>query len=476
MPRVGSTAYYLSLNGTVVERLSFTSKVGDMSTEDLSGAFVAFEVQGSASIFYVITNGMVSNTSTSISVTGNAISPVMLAIVAHGDLLQKLREHSRVHFTSPPAFKYDSATGFVSGKYLTFYVNTTSGEIKYFNDTLENTTVFNSVTVNATGTNSTGEIMPPLPVGRPVIFGDLFLLGNQGYYYMFHDNPPVVSTFLLSNGTMNFTLGTGVSATVVQTPGISSSGYLSAQVGSSEGLAQVATNEDLEAGHYTVILTGQHFYAVMVSIGGASVTLKGSVLSFSTNSTAAIGLVAPPGLVKLPPRIIQDMDKQIGKGKLAAVVSISFANNTAENASVVFNSSLTMHVLSVSAGKVSVSVSSDHHSGVNVAIFVPSSVLNGTTSVKVLIDGHAAVLTTIGNIVNVTSNTTAYYSFEAASNGTVVIIHIPPHFSNHTVTIEPPLTSNTPPSGLPHSDYIIGGIVAVAVVAVAGALLVRRRQ
>ncbi|WP_075057736.1 hypothetical protein [Thermogymnomonas acidicola] len=199
------------------------------------------------------------------------------------------------------------------------------------------------------------------------------------------------------------------------------------------------------------------------------------MLSFSTNSTAAIGLVAPPGLVKLPPRIIQDMDKQIGKGKLAAVVSISFANNTAENASVVFNSSLTMHVLSVSAGKVSVSVSSDHHSGVNVAIFVPSSVLNGTTSVKVLIDGHAAVLTTIGNIVNVTSNTTAYYSFEAASNGTVVIIHIP-HFSNHTVTIEPPLTSNTPPSGLPHSDYIIGGIVAVAVVAVAGALLVRRRQ
>lgn len=457
-------------------------KLGDKSSELLSTFLSSpvYKVSANGSSFLVFSNAQ------SVTATGNmlnysGVAPLQPALIVGVMPMNALKDklQNEIHFEQNQKLSYNNTTGLVSGMFLNFTFNSTTGAIMNFNDVMANATVFNSI--SASGNGTIGSSFPGSMIPQAVVAGNVFFYGNNTAVYQVHNNPSMVSNFFVSNGTMNFTLPTGVNATVYNPPRTDDAhASLSAN---SSALTNVSMGDqyDVQSQGSIVFLQNSSFNAELF-VHGANVTLNGSRISVRTNGTAHMTFLAPPGIQKMKKDFREHLQYGIDHGKLAALVTISDLQNGSSNLSMSYNSTMHLSIDKVLKNSITMSVGSSVHHGTDFAIFVPNKIINATSSLKVKFDGHLA--TYGGNLsqafnASTQSNTTATYYTAHVNGGSIVVIHVP-HFSNHTIQVYSSTGSN---GGSPLNNifsgsnllYIAIGVVVVAIFGSVAAVARRKK-
>ncbi|MCL4342001.1 MAG: hypothetical protein M1431_07920 [Candidatus Thermoplasmatota archaeon] len=480
----------IKFNGTVkqvqsgVDLASSNDFFGSVSTTfTVSGGYKIYQIDTANFTGYFVSNGATqtisnSNTLSISSSTGTLVS----GIVASGDFKDLMEKYAREH-NHGNAFTYNTTTGNVTGRFVDFNFNATTGVISNFSMSNTQTKVFSKITASGNGTIGSQSEFPAFRTGVPMVYGNLFFYANSSYIYTLHDNPAMQFDMILNNGTMKFHIPVGLNVS-----------NLSSLRGSFDSSAEVnATdiNQNESAAINATVESDHEFYRgnsmfflhnstvrAMLDVAGGSAAYNSTtgVLTVMTNRTASINFVAPPGLNQVPSRFIKPVEYGIEHGKIAAQVSIASLNSTAVNFTTMYNNSVNMKITAVGSGKVNIAVSSSEHAGTNLLFFVNQSFLNSGGKIYVYFDGVLANLTSFNGTINVTSNSAAFYGFEQVNGGYLVIVHVP-HFSNHTITISDALiSSGTSTTGLPLSPVELGVIAAVVVAAVAGTVVAIRKK
>lgn len=399
---------------------------------------------------------------------------VILGIMTNLSLRSYLME--RLH--NDRAFTYNTTTGLVSGDFLNFTFSPSTGVIKNFNSAIDRQTVFAQIEVSGNGSLLESGRAPVIATDSPILIGSLFAYLNNTTLITIHDNPALESNFFVSNGTINFTLATGISATVFTTRGFSSNVAGSDLVTDSSGFALQAggISGNVNAGSQGVYLSGNGFRGFLL-ISEGKLDLNGNVLSVSTSNLAHIAFVAPPGLQGSRNGNLDAMASGIINGRVATQAVIASQNGVINSQNVNYNASVNLSLKTATQGSVSLAVSSETHAGTSVAIFIPNSVISNSSKIVVKFDSTTINSESVNLVINSTNTVTATYSTVNVAGGFVVIVHVP-HFSNHTIEITSAQTNSTSPLGPilgSTTDLVIVGVVIV-VVAVGAVLGIRRKR
>ena len=470
-----------SLTGQGVENLD----LGDNPYGVTTSNWVVYLLDTPALTGYLISNGNPIKTSaTQLTFYSNdsnimtGVNPLVAGFISRGNAESLLEKYSLEHHEDK--FTYNATSGSVTGSFLSFVFNRTNGNITDFTSLPANREVFSNINVSGNGTLLAQSDLPVFH-SSVITVGGMFVYSNGSKLYSIHNNPTLQSSFLVYNGTMNFMLGKGLSATNFTTPGKDTQYNLS-MMGSNLSYDANTTFEfdhEFGAGHNTVAISGDGFLGFLM-VNNANVTIDNGLLTISSphNSTAKVSFLAPPGLQDLNSTIQNRLQYAMAHGKLAGQISINFVNSTISNLTMNLNASVNFSISSVNAGKVSFNLGSHDHQGTNVAVFISNSILknavNGT--VYVYLDGARVSLSSYNGVVNSTSDVTASYAVIQENSGVLVIVHIP-HFSNHTLVISS--TAIQPSGTLTQTDYeyiAIGGVAAVIAAIGAVAILRRKRE
>lgn len=468
----------MALNGTLaVSKIDLNQQMSDAS--DYMQNHIGFSLGQNAYVYQTYVNGVLfyvfSNAkvyqSNGIAYFSNQNTPVLLGIVPMPALLNGI-EHGDL---GNGQFLYNQTTGAVTGKYLSFNLNNSTGSISDFQSTVFSKILFSSISVNATGSLGDGENGFLLPSGQPIILRSLFVYSNGTYVYSFHDNPALQSSIVWRNGSADLQLGPGLTAQIISTNGTESTISPTFSTNFSQFANQaLESDHEIMAGLKGIYINGSGVRAFMF-VNNANISITGNNILLKTNETARVSLVVPPGLEGSKQRAINTIYNALRTGKIAAEIAISGLNTTA-NITVHFNNTVRVALSSVSSGKATIALSSANHVGTNVLIFISNSVINSNSNLKVTFDGTTLKFNSVDGVLNTTSNTNALVAQIQTSGGILVLLHVP-HFSNHTVVISSGGSSGTSPLNLGSNGgklLVVGGTIAI--LAIVGAALVSRRK
>ncbi|MFG1518883.1 MAG: hypothetical protein AAE977_00200 [Thermoplasmataceae archaeon] len=389
-----------------------------------------------------------------------------------------LRSYLLDHLQNNRAFAYNITTGLVSGDFLNFTFNQSTGIITGFNSTVDRQTVFSQIEVKGNGSLLQSGRAPVITTDTPVLMGSLFAYLNNTDLMTVHDNPSLESNFFVSNGTINFTLATGITATKFSPRGISSSFTGSELATNSNAFTYQAggISGNVNAGSHGVYLSGNGFRGFLLLSQG-ELNVNGQVVSISTSELAHVAFVAPPGLQGSRNSDLNAVADGIIHGKVATQVVLTSENGVVNSQNMNYNASVNLTLINAASGRVNLAVSSSTHSGTSIAVFVPNTVISNSSKIVVKFDSTTVSAQTVNLVINSTDSLNATYSTVSVSGGFVVIVHIP-HFSNHTIEITSAQTNSTSTIGSFLSSStglaIVGlVVVVVAVLAVAG---IRRQR
>ncbi len=458
---------------------------GSISTTfSVTGGFSVYQIENTNFTGYFVSNGETQSiTNGNMTLTASSSNgPLVSGLVASGDFKEFMQKYAREH-NYGNRFAYNTTTGNVTGRFVDFNFNATSGVISDFSMSSTHTDVFTKISATGNGTIGSQSEFPAFKTGVPMVYGDIFFYANSSYIYTLHDNPAMQFGMILNNGTMKFMIPAGLNVSNLSS--LRGSFDSSAEVNatdinqnSSEAMnATMESDHEFPRGNSMFFIHNSSVRAMLNVAGGkASYNSTTRLLTVTTNGTAAINFVAPPGLNQVPSRFIKPIEYGIEHGRIAAQVSLESLNSTAVNFTTLYNNSVNLKITAVASGRVSIAVSSSEHAGTNLVFFVNQSFLSNGGKIYVYFDGVLANLTSFNGTINVTSSSAAYYGFEQVNGGYLVVVHVP-HFSNHNITISDTLiSSGTPQSGLPLSPVELGVIAAVVVAAVAGTVVAIKRK
>lgn len=444
------------------------------------GAHAIYKLQVNSTTFFIFSNtdsALSGNTITyhnSLAIAGNKL---IVAISSANGLKDQVEKE--LHHKSETPFKYNNTTGQLQGRFVSLQYNTTSGTISNMMAHPSNLTVFTQISASGNGSIGNGNAAPLLPNTQPIVVGSVFYYVNNTVVYQLHDNPSMVSNYFLSNGTLSFTVANGLNISTYNPP----KEDVSHQNINSTANFSKFTNVDLGdqfdvQSSSTIVMIHNSSFAGSLFVHGANVSVNGSRVIITTNQTAHVAFVAPPGLQDIRKNVSNDLQYAIDHGRLAAVVVLGAPGQSSSNLSVNYNGSMQVSVQNVTSNKVLLKVSSKHHEGTNFAIFVPNNVIQNNSKISVKFDNQTITLTSgMNSVINATSTTQASFYFMQTSGGTMVVIHVP-HFSTHSIEIvNSAAISGTNPPSLPNGYvlYLALGIVA-AIAIIAGVALVRRKK
>ncbi len=374
------------------------------------------------------------------------------------------------------AFTYNNTTGSVSGKFLSFNFNNTTGVFTNLTSNITGNGIFTSMEASGNGTIGLNNLNPMFPTVSPILSGNLFFYGNSTVVYQIHDNPSLVSNILLSNGTLNLSVAKGINVTIYR-PQITDVQHENLSGNLNYTGVSLGDQFDVEASSTIVLLHNSTFRASLFA-HHAKVSFNNttSQLSLTTQSNAKITFVAPPGLQQISHPIANAIQYAVEHGKLAAMVVLGAPGVSNSNMSVSYNSTMNINIQNVNTNSVTIKVSSrSSHEGTNFGIFVPNGVIANNSKIVVTFDSKDTVtVSNISSVINATSSTQASIYKVSVNGGTLLVIHVP-HFSNHTIQISAVNTQTGLP-GLPGNDslYVIGGTVVI--VALIGVGLAMRKR
>ena len=423
--------------------------------------------------FYLFSNGQSVKSDSTISFHSPS-GYLLTGIISFGGLVSSVNHY---RYLKENGFAYNSTTGNVTGKYVSFNLNASSGVISSFKENSIDQTIFNAIYVTGNGTLFAQSQYPSMPKSTPILLGSLFVYGNNTTVLAVHDNPPIESNFILDNGTLHLTLAPGLNATKVTTLGtdMSMSADVASNVSETDNEA-LDLNGNVEAGSHAILIQGNGVRAYLL-IHNATVNVSGSAISINSTGLAQASFVSPPGLQGKNFTVDSLIQKAIDNGRIAAEISISGTSSASVNVSITFNTTVKTIVTSVSNGKVvlNVSAAAGHHEGTNVLIFVSNSVIANGSSIHLSFDGKVVSLTSVNGVLNATSTIDASFAIMKVSGGSLIILHVP-HFSNHTVEIYSGSATTSPLGVLSQNmDLVVLGAV-IAIIAILSAVAVRMRK
>ncbi|MCL5783636.1 MAG: hypothetical protein M1476_06995 [Candidatus Thermoplasmatota archaeon] len=481
-----------NVTAKVSSGMTFSGSFGSYVQSNLSTgvSWSLFKIENSRYNGFFFTNGKVKvNTTTneSLTTTGSGGTSMLISgFISSGSLNNVMEKYAMEHEHEGNLFNYNNTTGMVTGKFVNFNFNSSSGNItNYEINSSKPMTVFTEINASGNGTIGSYRNFPAFSLNQPVVYGSVFFYANSSYIYAIHNNPALQMGLTLDNGTMTFKVPTGLNVTsFVRLSGSESEKMNSSTVSSNVSADQNQTlglNHEVEVGTTTFFIHNASIRSFLTVSGvGASARFNSTTNEIVVNTTksAQINFVSPPGLRSINETDFRDIKYALDHGNLGAQLSIESLNGIAANYTTYYNGSLKMQLLSVSNGQVKIAVSSTSHHGTNVAFFVNKTFLNASSGkIYVSFDGNSITLTsTLNGTLTVNSSTNAYYAVVPEQGGYLVVVHVP-HFSNHTIVISDTSLS-TSPLNLPVTlSPLELGIVGVAVVAVmAGIVVVIRRR
>ena len=457
-------------------RVDFNSQVGVMMdgmgfSSDTYGNMqsTAYSIVVNNTTFFIISNAQMKGSSS--QVTFQSSGYTLVGIISFDRFVKAVSSYK---YLNNDKFNYNATTGFVSGKYTNFTFS--DGVFSSITYRMENTVLFSSLYATGNGSLMTGSsVLPSIPPNVPITLGSLFVYANNTFIIGIHDNKVLQTGMILDNGTLHLLLGNNISAKIIKTPGTD----LSVSQQDSVDSAYMAANTDMQmngniqAGPQAVEITGNGITAY-IFIQGAMANITGSHVNITTNGTARLTLVAPPGLQGRLSGALSAVEKALATGRIAAVISISDGSSTNASVTIAVNTTVHSVVANITNGRVIIDLSAEagNHLGTNVAIFISNSVIATDSSLHLTFDGVSVGVQTANGVINATSNTTASYAVIKVSSGMLIIFHIP-HFSYHTLVISGSAPSVT--SGISQGDlYAILGVVAVIAVISLIAVAVRK--
>lgn len=458
-----STPLYMKLNSSL-----FFGGMG-MSMNTQSMALYEITVDGHPVIIFSNGNGTLSGNGYSLSFTSRDMLVVgMMAKMEFEDsIMQKLY--------SEKTFQYNSTTGQVTGSFLDFNFNATTGVISNFQSNLVNQKVFTSIYAYGNGSLTSSTDTPVIPVSSPVVIGSLFAYLNNTSLTTIRDNPSLVSNFFVSNGTLVFQVGTGITRISEFGANASTSVYTGSELDDSSGNFfnySAGMSDHFEAGANGIYLSGNGFRGFLF-INGGNISISGSTISVQTSHTARVSLVSPPGLQGSASRAIEDINNAIMHGKISAEISIDKTTGSTGSLTLSYNNSVSVQLTNASAGKLTFVASSLKHAGTVIAIFISNSVISNGSKLIVSFDNTVATLETENFTINTTNGVNAVYASFKVPGGVEVLIHIP-HFSTHTIEV---YTASNSTSVLSEVSSPAGiGVIAVVLVGIVAAVAVVSRR
>ncbi|MGP6293493.1 hypothetical protein [Caldiplasma sukawensis] len=440
-----------------------------------------YAIQNSGYLGVIVTNGYVttSNNGMTMKLKAPSISgiaqPLFVSFATNGNLEKRLSQILENKISEK--FTYNNTTGNVTGKFVSFKFNSTDNVYSNIavNTNNGSTEIINSMSMKGNGSLQNSAIIN-LPFNTPITVGSLFLYLNSSYIASIHDNRAIESSVLLSNGSFTITFPSGSNITIFQThdTNITANGSLAVSNPGFQLKTEFGISGRFGVGKTAIKVSESNGRVILMSVGNGMVSENGETITVSTSGIAMINILSPPGLSHLGKyRGVFNYGLEHGKIATEIVVNTTYSNGSLE---VQFNASVRETVSSENSGKVTIDVSATpgNHTGTNIAIFISNSVMKDNGNFTVTFDGSVATFTDFNGVVNVSSSTSAYFSFVKESGGVLFIIHIP-HFSNHTITIQPSTATVTSSSNNNMYTYIILGVVVVVIVAVLVAMVVRRK-
>lgn len=468
------------LNVTQAQHVYLQTNTGRIAASFLGNNMYGLTSNGTQFILFSTVNVTVANNAQSITYTqsgGLFLNQVFVGISPAAVLKDTIEKEINMH-DNP--FNYTNSTGAVQGKFVSFNFNQTSGVISNMVSVQDNTTVFNSVQATGNGTIGSNNPNPAYLAGQAIVTGSVFFYGNNTAVYQIHNNPSLVQNYYLSNGTLTYNVATGLNISVFkpQSSAVEPE-QLNATTLNYTGVS-LGDQFDIKAAP-TIVFIHNNVFRGSLYVNGGNVSLNNATntITISTNGTAHVAFVAPPGIQDLQPVMRNVIEYAINHGRLAALVVLGSAGNSSSNLSVSYNSTMQINVQNVSTGKITLQVGSSTHEGTNFAIFVPNNVINNNSQITLKFDSQVITLSSnMNNVVNATSSTQAYFYYVKVAGGTLVVIHVP-HFSQHTIQISTASTSTgtTGNNGFfGHSELFAALGILVVAGAVIGIALVRKRK
>ncbi len=471
------SAVNISLTATPVPvKVDFNSQIGVMMdgmgfSSNTYGSMqsTAYSIVVNNTTFFIISNAQMKGTSN--QVTFQSSSFTLVGIISFDRFVKAVSSYK---YLSNDKFNYNATTGFVSGKYTNFTFS--DGVFSNITYRMENAVLFSSLYATGNGSLMTGSsILPSIPPNVPITLGSLFVYANNTFIIGIHDNKVLQTGMILDNGTLHLLLGNNISAQLIKTPGtdLSVNQQDSVDSGSMAANTDMQMNGNIQAGPQAVEITGNGITAY-IFIQNAMTNITGSHVNITTNSTARLTLVAPPGLQGRLSGALSAVKKALESGRIAAVISISDGSSTNASVNIAINTTVHSVVANITNGRVTIDLSAQtgHHLGTNVAIFISNSVIASDSSLHLTFDGVSVGVQSSSVVLNSTSNTTAFYAVIKVSSGMLIVFHIP-HFSYHTLVISGSAPSVT--SGIGQGElYAMLGIVAVIAVISLIAVAVRK--
>lgn len=438
-----------------------------------------YMIKAGTTSFYMFANFNSTVSGNTVTYSGGALpgSRLIVAISSANGLKDQVEQE--LQHRTQVAFNYNNVTGQLKGKFVSLQYNTSTGTINNFVATPLNTTVFTQISASGNGSIGNSISVPVFPTAQPIVVGSVFYYVNSTVVYQFHNNPSLLSNFFLSNGTMRLSVANGLNVSTY-TPlkqDVSQEGVNSTANFSQFSNVDLGDQFDVQSSSTIVMLHNSTFTASLF-VGGANVTINGNTVVISTNRTAHVTFVSPPGLQGEPKDVKSTLQYAINHGRLAAVLVLGAPGQGSSNISVNYNGSMQISVQNVTANKVLLKVSSKHHEGTNFAIFVPNNVIQNNSKITVKFDNQTITLTSgIGSVINATSTTQASFYFMKTNGGTLVVIHVP-HFSTHSIeVVNSAISTGSPLTKIPHNGVLYAALGIIAVIAViAGVTLSRRKR
>ena len=469
------------VNLTAAQKIFLQDHSGAIASSFLANNMYRISVNNTAFIIFASQNLNVANGTTNLTFvksSGLLFNGVIVGVSSASALKDTIEKEVGQHGGFP--FSYNNTTGAVRGRFVSLDFNTSSGVMSNYMQAQGNSTVFTSISASGNGTIGVNNPSPVYPTLQPIVAGNVFFYGNNTVVYQIHNNPSLVSNFYLSNGSLTFAVANGLNVSTYK-PVKTDVGHEDLN-SSSVNYTGVSLGDqyDVPASSTIVFIHNSTFKgSLFVHGAGVSVNNTTGTITLSTNGTAKVSFVAPPGLQDLKSTVRDAVQYAIDHGKLAALVVLGGPGNASSNLSVNYNNTMGVQIQNVKTGSVTVKVNSTLHEGTNFAIFVPNGVISNNSRITLTFDSQTITLSkTLGSVVNATSTTQATFYYVSVNGGTLVVVHVP-HFSTHTIQIST-ASSTTGNTGFPsltgqNGIYLAVGIAAVIAV-IAGVSLARRRK
>lgn len=356
---------------------------------------------------------------------------------------------------------YNSATGDVSGTYLSFNWNSATGVISDYTNVYTNTNVFTKIYSYGDGIIGGGFVSPLFPSTDPILVGSAFYYANNTAVYQLYNNLATTGNFYVSNGTTILQAASGLSVSTMH-PGPNAMGQKNMYGYNYSNMSNLGLGNQymIQAAPTIVVLQNSTFRGELFVHDG-DVSISGNTISISTTGMAHFNFVAQVWYQQAQLQVRNQLQYAIQQGNLGAMVSVGPSGGTGNNLTLFYNSSLQLTVQNANNNRVQIQLQANIQHGTNVAIFIPNSVIKNTSAFSLMFDNkQMTMLSDMNGVLNSTNQNQATYYMTQVTGGTLVVVNVP-HFTTHTLEI-----TTTTPAGI--GDYWLYIIITVVIVAAAG--------